>query len=564
LRETSRQTGGDALASQLAREGVEIVFAVPGVQLDWAIDGLRKLANRITLVGTRHEQATSYMADGYARASGRVGVCLVVPGPGVLNAMAGLSTAYACNSRVLCIAGDIFSPTVGKGLGLLHEVRGQTGILAAVTKWQGRATRAEDVPAIISEAFAQLRSSEPKPVAVEISHDVLSAVAEVSLQETDLASNPLAPAPEQIAAAAKLLAASRTPVIYVGGGALAANASDALAAFAERIQAPVIMGENGRGALSDRHPLALTALDGRAVMPHADLVFVVGSRFVDTAMGKAAWPSDATRYVYINTDPAVVSAPRRPDVFIQGDCRLALELLERAAPQRPPLKMDLDAVRKWAAEQMREIEPQGVWLKALRRAIPDDGILVNELTQVGYFARIAYPVYQPNTFITPGYQGTLGYGFPTALGAALGSNGRMVVSINGDGGFGWNLQELATARKYNIPVAVVVFNDGHFGNVRRMQLDQFGQEYGVALQNPHFDRLASAFEIPYVSTEDPAQLEKALREHAGRGGPTLIEARVGAMPSPWHLLRLMPPPFAADRPAPANPLGEPLPPHPAN
>jgi acetolactate synthase-1/2/3 large subunit len=280
-------------------------------------------------------------------------------------------------------------------------------------------------------------------------------------------------------------------------------------------------------------------------------------------MGKAAWPSDATRYVYINTEPAVVSAPRRADVFIQGDCRLALELLERAAPQRPPLKMDLDAVRKWAAEQMREIEPQGVWLKALRRAIPDDGILVNELTQVGYFARIAYPVYQPNTFITPGYQGTLGYGFPTALGAALGSNGRMVVSINGDGGFGWNLQELATARKYNIPVAVVVFNDGHFGNVRRMQLDQFGQEYGVALQNPHFDRLASAFEIPYVSTEDPAQLEKALREHAGRGGPTLIEARVGAMPSPWHLLRLMPPPFAADRPAPANPLGEPLPPHPA-
>jgi acetolactate synthase-1/2/3 large subunit len=564
LRETSRQTGGDALASQLAREGVEIVFAVPGVQLDWAIDGLRKLANRITLVGTRHEQATSYMADGYARASGKVGVCLVVPGPGVLNAMAGLSTAYACNSRVLCIAGDIFSPTVGKGLGLLHEVRDQTGILAAVTKWQGRATRAEDVPAIISEAFAQLRSSEPKPVAVEISHDVLSAVAEVSLQESDLALNPLAPAPEQIAAAAKLLSASRTPAIYVGGGALAANASDALAAFAERIQAPVIMGENGRGALSDRHPLALNALEGRAVMPHADLVFVVGSRFVDTAMGKPAWPSDATRYVYINTDVAVGSLPRRADVFVQGDCRLALEQLERATPQRPPLKMDLDAVRKWAAEQMREIEPQGVWLKALRRAIPDDGILVNELTQVGYFARIAYPVYQPNTFITPGYQGTLGYGFPTALGAALGSNGRMVVSINGDGGFGWNLQELATARKYNIPVAVVVFNDGHFGNVRRMQLDQFGQEYGVALQNPHFDRLASAFEIPYVSTEDPAQLEKALREHAGRGGPTLIEARVGAMPSPWHLLRLMPPPFAADRPAPANPLGEPLPPHPAN
>lgn len=551
------QTGGDALAGQLAREGVEVLFAVPGVQLDWAIDGLRKLSNRIRLVGTRHEQATSYMADGYARASGKVGVCLVVPGPGVLNAMAGLATAYACNSRVLCIAGDIFSAAAGKDLGLLHEVRDQSGILATVTKWQGRATRAEDVPKTVAEAFAHLRSAGPKPVAIEIAHDVLSATADFELQETAPASNPLAPSAEQIAAAAKLLDASRMPAIYVGGGALAAHASDALAAFAERIQAPVIMGENGRGAISDRHPLALNALEGRAVMPHADLVFVVGSRFVDTALGKPAWPSDATRYVFINTDAGVASPPRRADVFVHGDCRLALQQLERAAAQRPPLQMDLGAVRTWAAEQMGEIEPQGAWLKALRRAIPDDGILVNELTQVGYFARIAYPVYQPNTFITPGYQGTLGYGFPTALGAALGSNGRMVVSINGDGGFGWNLQELATARKYNISVAIVVFNDGYFGNVRRMQHDQFGQEYGVELQNPHFDRLASAFEIPYAGTDDPAQLEKALRDHAGRGGPTLIEARVGEMPSPWHLLRLMPPPFAAGRPAPANPLGEP-------
>jgi acetolactate synthase-1/2/3 large subunit len=497
------------------------------------------------------------MADGYARASGKVGVCLVVPGPGVLNAMAGLSTAYACNSRVLCIAGDIFSTAVGRDLGLLHEVRNQTGILSSVTKWQGRATRAEDVPKVFAEAFAQLRASEPKPVAVEISHDVLSSAAEIDLADTDRALNPLAPPPEQIDAAAKLLAGSRTPAIYVGGGALAANASDALAAFAERIQAPVIMGENGRGAISDRQALALNALEGRAVMPHADLVFVVGSRFVDTAVGRPAWPSDATRYVFINTDAAVASQPRRADVFIRGDCRLALELLQRATPQRSPLTMDLGLVRKWAAEQMREIEPQGAWLRALRSAIPDDGILVNELTQVGYFARIAYPVYQPNTFITPGYQGTLGYGFPTALGAALGSGGRMVVSINGDGGFGWNLQELATARKYNIPVAAVVFNDGHFGNVRRMQQDQFGQEYGVALHNPHFDRLASAFDIPYISVDEPAQLTDALRNHAGRGGPTLIEARVGTMPSPWHLLRLMPPPFAPGRPAPANPLGEP-------
>lgn len=177
----------------------------------------------------------------------------------------------------------------------------------------------------------------------------------------------------------------------------------------------------------------------------------------------------------------------------------------------------------------------------------------------GYFARLGYPTYLPNTFITPGYQGTLGYGFPTAIGAAIGNPDKMVVSINGDGGFGWNQQELATARKYDVNVAVVVFNDGHFGNVRKMQRDQFGEEFRVKLQNPHFDRLASAFDIPYVRADEPDALGRALRDHAGRGGPTLIEARVDTMPSPWHLLRLSPPPFAAGRASAPNPLGDPSP-----
>ena len=194
---------------------------------------------------------------------------------------------------------------------------------------------------------------------------------------------------------------------------------------------------------------------------------------------------------------------------------------------------------------MVEIEPQGAWIRALREGIPDDGILVNELTQVGYFARLAYPVYHPSTFITPGYQGTLGYGFPTALGAAVANPGRVVVSINGDGGFGWNLQELATARKYNLGVAIVIFNDGHFGNVRKMQQDQFGNEFGVELLNPRYDHLAAAFEIPYERADEPHQLLALLKSRARAGGPVLVEARVAPMPSPWHLLRLIPPPFAS-------------------
>lgn len=550
-------TGGEALAHQLVREGVTDVFGIPGVQLDWATDGLRKVAQSIRFVVGRHEQAASYMADGYARTTGRVGVCMVVPGPGLLNAMAGLATAYACNSPVLCISGDIYSPALGKGLGLLHEVRGQSQILGAVTKWQGRASRPEDIPALVSEAFRQIRSGRPQPVGIEIAHDVLSASADMELAEPHAGDGRLRPDPKAVEAAAALIAASRCPVIYVGGGAIAADAGAALAAFAEKLQAPVVMGENGRGAISDRHPLALDTLEGRAIFPHADLCVVVGSRFVETAQGQPAWPTGSMKYVYINADEAAWGPPRRADVALHADCALGLEALGAAIGQRPPIALELDAVRAWAAVQMADIEPQGAWVRALRRAIPDDGILVNELTQVGYFARLAYPVHAPRTFIGPGYQGTLGYGFPTALGAAAGNPDKPVVSINGDGGFGWGMQELATARKYGLNIAIVVFNDGHFGNVRTLQEGQFGTAFGVELANPDYRTLAAAFAIPYRSADTPDALEAALKDNFGAGGPMLIEARVGRMPSPWHLLRLVPPPFAAGRAVPPNHVGQP-------
>lgn len=552
-----RQTGGDALAAQLQREGVQHIFGVPGVQLDWAVEGLRKAQGSIRYVVARHEQATSFMADGYARTTGRVGVCMVVPGPGLLNAMAGLSTAFACNSRVLCISGDIYSPAVGKGLGLLHEIRNQSSILGSVTKWHGRADRAEEIPALVRRAFDELTTGRPQPVGLEIPHDMLSATTDI--EPITPATPPLPPDPDEQAIdhAAALIDRSKFPLAYVGGGVLAASAAEALKSFAEKLQIPVVIGENGKGSISDRHSLALNCLEGRAVFPHADVVIVIGSRFVDTAMGNPAWPTDVARYIYINLDASAWSAPRRADVAIQSDCRGALHALEQACQQRPQLQVDLARVRDWAREQMREIEPQGGWVRALRAAIPDNGILVNELTQVGYFARLAYPVYEPNTFVTPGYQGTLGYGFPTALGAAVAHPDRTVVSINGDGGFGFGMQELATARKYNLNVSIVVFNDGHFGNVRKMQQSQFGEEFGVDLLNPRFDQLASAFDIPYRMVTSPEQLENVIKDSAGLG-PILIEARVGQMPSPWHLLRLNPPPFAPNENLKPNPLGEPI------
>jgi acetolactate synthase-1/2/3 large subunit len=533
------QTGGDALARQLALEGVTDVFGVPGVQLDWAVDGLRKMQDRIRYLVARHEQAASYMADGYARSTNGIGVCMVVPGPGLLNAMAGLATAYACNSRVLCICGDIHSSAVGKGLGLLHEVRDQSKILGTVTKWNGRASRAEDIPNLVRQAFQRLRSGIAQPVGIEISHDLLSTKTDISLVDP---AEPIETAPAPIAEierAAEVLSACSFPVLYVGGGVIASSASLELQALAEKLQMPIVMGENGKGAVSDRHPLAFNTLEGRDLFSLADVVLVVGSRFVETAMGKPAWPPDDKTYIFINLDEAVFGAPRRADIAIKADCRLALFALDAACSKRRPSNVDFGKLRASAREEMLRIEP-----RALRAGIPDDGVLVNELTQVGYFARLAYPVYQPHTFLAPGYQGTLGYGFPTALGVAAANPKRVVVSINGDGGFGWGLQELSTARKYDLNVTIVVFNDGHFGNVRKMQQDQFGEEFGVQLCNPRYDRLADAFDIPYKLAEGPSDLERLLVERSSNPGPVLIEAKVDPMPSPWHLLRLVPPPFA--------------------
>jgi acetolactate synthase-1/2/3 large subunit len=549
-------TGGEALVGQLIREGVTDVFGVPGVQLDWATDALRKEQNRINLYVPRHEQATSYMADGYARVSGRPGVCMVVPGPGLLNATAGLATAYACNSPVVCIAGHINSTAVDQGRGLLHEIKNQSGILAAVTKWNGRARSVSEIPGLVREAFRQATSGRPQPVGIEIPHDLLQGTADTTLFNPDASGTRIKPQQAAIDSAAALLDGARFPVIYVGGGVLASHATPELQALAEALDAPVVLGESGRGALSDRHPLVLNAVGGRAVFPHADVALIVGSRFIDTTTGQPILQPGKTRYIYLNADASAWSPPRSASLTVLSDAKLGLAALAAAVRRRPPTRAaDVTKVRDWVAAQMAPLAPQRGWIRALRTALPDDGIFVNELTQVGYVARSHFPVFEPGTYIYPGYQGTLGYGFPASLGAAIGAGGRPVVAITGDGGFGWGLQELATVARYRLNVTIVVFNDGRFGNVRTFQLQKFGEAFGDELHNPDFCALAAAFGVRHARADSPDALQNLITTAIAAGGPTLIDVPVDEMPSPWHLMRLPPPPPTYT--PPPNPLGEP-------
>lgn len=546
-------TGGQALVEQLRREGVEIVFGIPGVQLDWAVDALCD-APDIRFIVPRHEQATSYMADGYARTTGKEGVCMVVPGPGMLNALAGLATSWACNARVLFIAGQIPSPTIGKGFGMLHEIADQSGILKSLTKWHGIAHTPSEIPALVHEAFAQLRSGRPRPVAIELPPDVLQGVAD-EVRYFDAA--PFTPTPVDPAhakRAAELLAAANFPVIYAGGGA--GEAGEALVSLAEKLQAPIVMTEGARGSVSARHPLALSTLGGRCVLPHADVVLVAGSRFLD-GVGKPVFASSDCQLIYLNADEAAFAAPRQPGLCLHGDTRVGLEAISAAlgsGVQRASRADDVAKVKAWEDKQTGAIQPQSDYVAVLRDHIADDATLVSELTQVGYFANIAYKVHTPHGLVTPGFQGTLGYGFPTALGVAAGAPARRTVSVTGDGGFGWSLQELATAAKYQLNLTTIVFADGRFGNVQRIQRRVFGRTFAVELQNPDFQLLAGAFGVRSERVDSPAGLAAALKAAEAAGGPSLIEVQVSEMPSPWALIHPFVPPL---NPPPPNPLGEP-------
>jgi acetolactate synthase-1/2/3 large subunit len=550
-----QMTGGQALAAQLVREGIHHVFGVPGVQLDYAVDGLARQADHIHYWNTRHEQATSYMADGYARSSGQIGTCMVVPGPGLLNALSGVVTAYACSSRVLCISGQIPSSAIGRGLGLLHEIPRQSEILAALTKWSARADQPTDVPRLVHEAVRQLRGGRPRPVGLEVPPDVLQAAADIALVDPVQHDELLQPDSQALRRAAELLHKAERPAIYAGGGVVAGNASQALCELAELLQCPVVMSPNGRGALDDRHPLALTWLSGRAVLAEADLVLGVGTRFLSGQDQLTLSPG--ARVVLLNVEENDLGDPRHPDVAIHSDAALGLRALHDELSgtfSSPGARgwIDLGLVRRWADDILVQVQPQFGWVTALRAALPEDGILVNEFTQVGYLAQAAFPIYYPRTYISPGYQGTLGYGFPTALGARVANPQRAVLSISGDGGIGWALPELSTAKKYSIGLVTVIFNDGAYGNVRRSQVEQFdGRLLGTDLVNPDFVELAESFGVRGARASTPAELEGLLRETLGaEAEPVLIDVPVSAMPNPFRRLRETPLPNARLSPHP--------------
>lgn len=532
------------MAAQLRAEGVEVIFGLPGDQLMAALDALVDVPE-IHYIVTRHEQATTYMADGYARTAGRPGVAMVVPGVGVYNAASGLATAYACCSPVLLLAGQVNRHGIGRGLGLLHDVHDQLEIVRPVTKWATRATEADAIAPAIHEAFAQMRSGVPRPVEVEVPPEAFAEKTTAAAQAVPLAAArpvPVVPAQADLAAAAAALAAAESPLVVAGGGVVLGGATDELRRVAELLSAPVITTREGKGAIDDRHPLSVgTAWVNRRLRPvlaAADVILAVGTR----AQGFGLNPGQ--RVVHVDADPAAFgrSVPAEATVAVPGDARLALAALADLLPSRAPDQARIaaaQAARRDVRAQLDAIGPQFRMVDALREGVPEDGILVCDTTTVAYACHMAYPVYQPRTYLSTSYMGTLGFGYAASLGVKVAAPDRPVVTVVGDGGFLFTANELATAVQHGIHTVTVVFDDGAYGNSNRDQREKFGgRELGTALRNPDWVALARAFGAEGVLVKDLAELPAAIRSAVAAAEPadgcsTVIAVPMDRLPSPF-------------------------------
>ena len=535
----AKMTGGEAFAKSLYREGVRVIFGLPGVQLYGLLDGLAKEPG-IRFINTRHEQATTYMADGYARAGGDIGTALVVPGPGLQNASAGIGTAYSASSPVLVLAGQVERDLIGVERGMLHEIKGQMDTIKPVTKHQRLVLEAEDIPEAVHEAMEQLKTGRPRPVEIEIPPETLYDVADIELLEEGKYERP-GGNPQSIKNGADLIASAENPLFWAGGGVISAEASSELTAIAEFLQAPVITTGEGRGAISDRSHLSIgsfrfkndTFFENR--IDDHDLIIAVGTRM--------AYPEflKGQKVLQIDIDEEEIGRNYTNTEGILGDAKKSLgsllEALQTRMEARDSRREELSKIKEERFNPSTVIEPQNSYVEAIRRAIPDDGILISGMTQIGYYSRNKYEVYEPRTYLTSSYYGNLGFAYPTALGAKVARPDKPVVAVSGDGGFMFNVQELSTAVHHKINAIVVVFNDNAFGNVMRDQVNMFdGREYGAIVHNPDFMKLADAFGARGVRIEDgdPESLEKELSSSINIEAPTLIEVPVGEMPNPFR------------------------------
>jgi len=535
-------TGGEWVVEALAAEGVRYVFGIPGVHNLAIYDALLRQA-RITHVLARHEAGAAFMADGYARASGAPAVVVVTTGPGATNTLTPLVESYAGSIPVLVVMSDVASHLVGREVGALHEVPNQIECFRPVTRWAEALTEAAAIPTALHGAFHLLRTGRPGPIAISIPNDFLTAQVEGASSTGGHGRRPPCHVSEIKEAAALLRGAAR-PLIIAGGGVIAAGAEAELQALARRLDSPVLTTVMGRGAISEGDPLWHAVLPNRraseAVIKAADVVLAVGCRFAHrSTQGLLLNLSfdPAQTLIHLDLDPTVIGTLFKPQLAIVGDAKDGLaRLCQDLGPGAAQSAWD----HRWrsglsgAASPRYTAEIAGL-IETLRRALPDDAIVVNDQTGINYWMEWRFPVLAPRTFLYPVGSATLGYGVPAAIGAKIARPERPVICVVGDGGFMYSVNELATAVKYRLPIVFLVMNDDRFGAIKWLQETLFEGRWGEAdLTNPDFPGLARAFGAHGERVAGVAALGAAISRALAADGPTVLELRMTIEP-PWEL-----------------------------
>jgi len=535
----TEMTGAQALIESLSRNDVDVIFGIPGVQIMELLDNFYS-NEKVKWMTVRHEQTAAYMAFGYARSTGKVGVAMVVPGPGAFNTCAAIGTAYAASTPVLLLAGQINRTNLGKNRGLLHEVTEQMDVFRPITKWTGRITEVSDIPNTLQFAMRKLITGRPRPVEVEVPFDLWNSKDEIYIETAE--SSPVRPVNRtQIKEAAVMLRKSEYPVIWAGGGCITGNASDELKQLAEQTNIPVVMTAEGKGAISGNHPLASgdANYNSNPVLSRADLIICLGSRFYPRQ--RIQLKESGLKVIQVDIDDEEVGRNWNVDLGIAADVRSALQALLEELPGSYSNQWETSDIEKintdWKTRMEKEAPVQTAILRDIRDELDEDDILVCGVTNIGYWSQLYYPVYKPGTFITSSYFVTLGYAFPTALGAKVGNPDRKVVAISGDGGFLFAVGDLATAVQQGINVVTIVFNDGNYGATYRIQQRVYESRFiGTELQNPDFTALAESFGAKGIKLSGYEELKDALHSALSEDCPVVIEVPVPNMVQPWEVL----------------------------
>ncbi len=530
-------TGAQAIVKCLEREGIDMVFGIPGLYSMPIFDALYHHPH-IQIITVRHEQGAAFMADGYARASGRIAAVLTLPGPGVTNAYTGLGEAYSDSSPILLLSTQVNRAYIDQNKGLLHELTNQTKVLAAIMKFSERITQGHQISEVMHRAMAALHNGRPRPVQVEIPRDV--QVDDMvdwpnGLSPQSPATRTRSCAPEGLVEeVVQALGKAERPLIYAGGGVISSEASDILVKVAERLGAPVLTSGMGAGCIPADHPLAcgvawIAAADIRPLFAASDALLAVGTRFNEGMTHGWSLPlPPLTIQIDIDADEMGRNIPIK--YRLNGDAQATLtainnHLINQRVDKKGQIPLELGTVRRqYRAALEAQLGSTRPWMLALRSSLPRDTIISADMSLFWADMLASFPIYQPRTMLFPWGYGTLGFGVPTALGAKAALPERPVIAIAGDGAFLFTGMELATAVQYKLNIPILIPNNNAYGMIKVQQRDQFDEQFvAVDLHNPDFVQLAHAFGAYGERVTSPEAMGEAIEKALGADKPTLIE-----------------------------------------